>query len=57
MHRSDLIITEEPYPPYVALLKRQKITRKNKSGNYQPGELAPLTNSNPVSLAEQMRVS
>lgn len=49
------IITEEPYPPYAAHLKREAIRKANVAGNYQPGENPPLSNSKPLSLAEQMK--
>jgi hypothetical protein len=48
-------ITEEPFPPYVEAKKRREITRKNSSGNYQPGENPPLSKTIPLSLAEQMK--
>ena len=48
-------ITEEPYPPYVARMKREEITRKNNAGNYQPGELPPLDTTTPLSLTGQLK--
>lgn len=48
-------ITEEPYPPYVAHMKREAIRKANVAGNYQPGELKPLDTTTPLSLTEQLK--
>jgi len=48
-------ITEEDHPPYLAYRIRQAIAKRSTAGNYQPGELAPLTDSVPLSLTEQLK--
>jgi len=48
-------IIEEDHPPYIAFLIRQEITKRSTAGNYQPGELPPLSDSMPISLGEQLK--